>query len=97
MKFNYEGNSKSSGIYKIFNTHTNRVYIGQIKHSAERTDKNRASHLGQEAWNKCLECPQIAGENHPFYGKIHSEETKQKISDSCKGRIPWNKGRKRSA
>lgn len=29
-------------------------------------------------------------------GKILSEESKEKISESCKGRIPWNKGKKQS-
>ena len=27
-------------------------------------------------------------------GCINSEKTRRKISDSCKGRIPWNKGKK---
>lgn len=27
-------------------------------------------------------------------GKIHSKETRKKISEATKGRIPWNKGRK---
>lgn len=35
-----------------------------------------------------------SGENNPFYGKSHTEETKQKISESNKGNIPWNKGLK---
>lgn len=30
------------------------------------------------------------GENNPFYGKKHTEETKKKISDNTKGRIPSN-------
>lgn len=33
-------------------------------------------------------------ENHPFYGKHHTEETKQKISESKAGKTPWNKGLK---
>jgi len=35
----------------------------------------------------------LKGKNNPFYGKKHSEETKKKISDSSKGRVPWNKGK----
>ena len=36
------------------------------------------------------------GENHPMYGKNHSEEHKSKISDTLKGNIPWNKGKTHS-
>lgn len=37
----------------------------------------------------------FSGENHPFYGKHHTEETKQKIRRTEKNlkRIPWNKGK----
>jgi hypothetical protein len=30
-------------------------------------------------------------QKHPMYGKKHTEETKKKISESGKGRTPWNK------
>lgn len=33
-------------------------------------------------------------ENHPSKGYKHSDETKSKISEAAKGRIPWNKGKK---
>jgi hypothetical protein len=29
----------------------------------------------------------FSGENNPFYGKHHSEETKKKISESRKGKL----------
>jgi hypothetical protein len=32
--------------------------------------------------------------NNPFYSKSHSEKTRQEISKSKKGCIPWNKGKK---
>lgn len=34
------------------------------------------------------------GENNPFYGKGHSKKTKQKISNSQKGKVPHNYGKK---
>lgn len=36
------------------------------------------------------------GEKNPFFGKRHSNETKQLISNSMKGNIPWMKGKKHS-
>ena len=37
---------------------------------------------------------QNVGENNPMYGKTHTEESRKKMSDSQKGRTPWNKGKK---
>ena len=33
------------------------------------------------------------GENHPMYGKHHSAESIQKMSEAQKGKTPWNKGK----
>jgi len=32
-----------------------------------------------------------SGVNNGFYGKKHTDETKRKISEGQRGRIPWNK------
>ena len=45
---------------------------------------------GQIVANGCFN-----GENNPFYGKTHSEEVRKKLSEVNKGRIPWDKGKKR--
>ena len=34
----------------------------------------------------------LKGINNHFFGKQHSEESKQKISNKLKGKIPWNRG-----
>lgn len=36
--------------------------------------------------------PSYSGENNPFYGKTHSEETRKKMSEAKKDFVPWNKG-----
>lgn len=38
----------------------------------------------------CSKCQDRSGENNPFYGKHHSEETKAKLSLTSKGRLPVN-------
>jgi len=61
MKFNYEGNSLKSGIYKILNTLNGRIYIGSAKEFKSRW-KSHARHLKsgkhsnkylQNDFNKC--------------------------------------------
>jgi len=58
---------------------TSKTLMGQ-KHPKWRIEKNRVGHLGQSSWNK---------------GKKFSLESRQKMSESMKGRIPWNKGLKK--
>ena len=43
-----------------------------------------------------VQSEEMKGEKNPFYGKKHSEETKRKLSESKKGKICWNKGKKMS-
>ena len=38
----------------------------------------------------CSNCRDISGENNPFFGKQHSEETKKKLSEIRKGKKPTN-------
>ena len=45
MLFNYEGNSKLSGIYEIRNRYTNRSYVGQAVRLKERWTGHKSSLL----------------------------------------------------
>lgn len=38
----------------------------------------------------CGSCRDRTGENNPFFGKTHSAETRKKISEAAKGRVPSN-------
>ena len=40
--------------------------------------------------NTCFKCRDKSGENNPFFGKQHSEETKKKLSEKRKGKKPTN-------
>jgi hypothetical protein len=46
--------------------------------------------------NHYLKCPnqkkQLNGDKNPFFGKVHTEESKRLTSDKNKGKIPWNVG-----
>lgn len=64
MKLNYEGNSEKSGIYKIINTHTNRVYIGSASrfdtrwkygHVSSLRKKKHQNKFLQADFDKCQE------------------------------------------
>lgn len=57
--------------------------------SQETKDKIGAAHRGRKY-------PERSGINHPMFGKTHSPEARRKISESHKGRVSWNKGKKMS-
>lgn len=54
-----------------------------------RTFCECGNRIGSSA-NKCIKCFDKVGENNPFFGKHHSDETKAKISESRKGNLPPN-------
>lgn len=54
MRFHYQEHSLKSGIYKIVNTHTNRVYIGQAKEFKERWSSHRYQLRNGKHQNKFL-------------------------------------------
>jgi len=54
MRFIYEEHSLKPGIYKIINTHTNRVYVGQAKEFKNRWMGHRSSLINNKHQNKFL-------------------------------------------
>jgi len=76
MKFIYTGNSKSSGIYKIFNAHTNRTYVGQAKSFQQRWYDHRQRPELKEAFK--VNCPSKMAvaksieARKKLYGKVRS-------------------------
>lgn len=63
MKFNYQSHSLKPGIYKITNTHTGRIYIGQAQkiknrwqgHSNSLRNNKHQNKFIQNDYNKCKE------------------------------------------
>ena len=54
MKFIYELHANKPGIYKIINTRTNRIYVGQAKEFKKRWFGHRTSLLSGKHFNKFL-------------------------------------------
>lgn len=48
---------------------------------------------GHQTWKPGTKRPDITGDKHPMFGRKHNEHSRQLISQSSKGRVPWNKGR----
>lgn len=78
-------------------------------HSEETRKKLSLSHIGKNFhpnWKPNIEQREkiskkakerLSDKNkHPRFGKHCSDETKKKISEKNKGRIPWNKNKKKS-
>jgi very-short-patch-repair endonuclease len=65
------------------------------KMSLARKGKSRPNFANRSHSNetKSLMSLNRQGTNNSFYGKIHSSETKLKISEKLKNRVPWNKGK----
>lgn len=66
--------------------------------------KMSKNHKGQQAWNKGIHHTEehkrkisdaVSGEKNPFYGKIHSNESRKKIGEKSKDRIPSEETRRK--
>lgn len=89
---------------KISQSLIGNKYTFGYKHTEETRKKmseaRKGKHLTEEHKRKLSESKK--GENNPSYGKHPTEETRKKMSEArmgnknCVGRIPWNKGKKRS-
>lgn len=75
-------------------------------HTKEAKEKIRLSNLGRKVWNKGKQSSEetkqkisenrkgkTAGENHPLFGKHHTDESKEKNRISHLGKPVWNSGK----
>jgi hypothetical protein len=80
-----EGKNKRSMIFAL-NALSTLENEHQIRHRSRMYDLSRR--LFAEEQSKVM-----AGLGNPMFGKKHSEESKRKMSNSHKGKIPWNFGK----
>lgn len=77
--------------------HLRRINTGR-RHSLESIAKMRIVQSGRvtseetKAKQSAVRKGRFGGENHPMYGKKHSEESRKKMSESLSGRDSWNNG-----
>lgn len=71
--------------------HANIKKLAEINRG--RPSWNKGKKLHYKVWNKGLKRPEISGENNPFYGKKHTEETRDKMRGAKNGN--WRNGASR--
>lgn len=64
-----------------------------IENNKGRSPWNKGVKTGYIPWNKGIKRPEITGENNPFYGKKHTEETRAKMRGAHNGN--WRDGASR--
>lgn len=77
----------ANGEFIPWNKGKTNVYSEKTLKKMSKTKKEKYASGELVAWNKGKKCPQFSGENHPVYGKHHSEETKQKLSERKKIKV----------
>lgn len=88
-----KGGIPQKTIFKMKNAAKNRVWINknEVDKHIKETELNKYLNKGWEK-GRSHGVP-LKGEKHFLYGKKMSQETRNKLSQSHKGKIPWNKGK----
>lgn len=64
-----------------------------IERATEIKKKIKNHHVSWNRGKHGVQKYDITGEKNPFYGRHHTEESKQKSREAHFGKVPWNKGR----
>lgn len=98
--YNYQDNTTKNREYSLSISNSNKgksAWNKGRKMTSEEILINRISHLGIRRSKESIDKQKLTIKNNPNFGnrgKHLSKETKLKISESNKGKIPYNKGKK---
>lgn len=86
-------NGELNGMYGRHRTEDEKKHLSEIHKGKKITYVKPRTKESIEKWKKSIieNGTTFKGENNPFYGKHHNDETKKKISESNKGRKPVNR------
>jgi group I intron endonuclease len=95
----YEKEEEIVNVEFLLSENTYNIRLGGMRygrHSESSKEKMRKSHEGMKKPWVAETNKSRSGESHPLYGKKRPEETIEKMRESHKGQIAWNKGKKMS-
>lgn len=78
---------------KLRNIQMGKSYVDKVgvERAKEWIEKARKSNTGKKrSYDVKMK---FSGENNPMFGKTHTDEVRQRMSDTAKGRTPHNKGK----
>ena len=86
-KQKYAKNGERNGMYGKTHTEEARKIFSEVHKGNTYTKGKKASEETRQKFSK-MRKNKNTGEENPFFGKHHTEETKQKIREKNKGNIP---------
>lgn len=78
---------------KISESNKGKIVSEETRQKLREANKNPSEELRKKMIENRRD---MSGENHPMYGKKHTEEARQKMSEALKGRVSPMKGKKLS-
>lgn len=88
---------KANGFYGRKHSDETLEYLRSINIGKEGANKGKPMSLEAKKKSSASKKGKKMGEDNPFFGRTHSDETKEKMRRARIGKSPWNKGVKMSS